>query len=456
MRATFQFTLFVLAGAFFIMADSFFNGFPIVYSDTSTYLAAGFELQTPIDRPMAYGIFLRIFSFNGLSLWFVILFQALIVSYLIFLLARQLFDEFIYLKFGLVIIILLSILSSISWTASQLMPDIFTSTALLSAFLIIAGKHSKSTEILLFILYFISVIMHMSHLILFALILTMAFFTGKYFLPDMNRKQFNRNIAILFVLTLLSIPTMGSSLSKSRHVFLMGSMAEKGILKKYLADKCNSVDYKICDYKEVLPQTLDDFVWKENSPLYKLGGWKATKPEFNKIIYGTMTEPRYISMHVRESVKATYRQLLSFKIGDGNGSFPEGTVLHGRILKFSPNDRKAYESSIQYRDVSGHLYYVNIIFSVIVVLSILISALFLMIYKNYLSKPVLFMVVLISAAILLNAWDCATFSTVADRFGSKLIWLAPLTGLMMMVMVVQKKLGKKKIKISPEINNPVR
>ena len=81
---------YILTGAIFLMLDSFYNGFPIVYSDTSTYLASGFELETPFDRPITYGLFLRIASLNGLSMWLVIFFQALILSYLIFLLAKQL------------------------------------------------------------------------------------------------------------------------------------------------------------------------------------------------------------------------------------------------------------------------------------------------------------------------------------------------------------------------------
>ena len=76
----------IVIGEFFLMFDAFYNGFPIVYSDSSTYIVSGFGLDMPMDRPLLYGILLRIFSLNGLSLWLVIFFQALIVSYLIFLL----------------------------------------------------------------------------------------------------------------------------------------------------------------------------------------------------------------------------------------------------------------------------------------------------------------------------------------------------------------------------------
>ncbi|HQP01967.1 MAG TPA: hypothetical protein PK337_06695, partial [Bacteroidia bacterium] len=80
MKDTYKFIIFVFLGTLCLMADASYNGFPIVYSDTSTYIASGLELETPFDRPITYGLFLRLFSFNGLSLWFVIFFQGLIVS----------------------------------------------------------------------------------------------------------------------------------------------------------------------------------------------------------------------------------------------------------------------------------------------------------------------------------------------------------------------------------------
>ena len=59
------------------------NGFPLWYPDTSTYLASGFELETPADRPIGYGIFIRLTSLNGASVWLVIVAQSIIIYYLL-------------------------------------------------------------------------------------------------------------------------------------------------------------------------------------------------------------------------------------------------------------------------------------------------------------------------------------------------------------------------------------
>lgn len=114
MKNTYKSLIFVFLSALFLLTDAFYNGFPIVYSDTSTYIVSGFELETPFDRPITYGLFIRLFSFNGLSLWLVIFFQAFILSYLIFLLIKRLTNEKSFLKYGLVTIIFLSFFTGVS------------------------------------------------------------------------------------------------------------------------------------------------------------------------------------------------------------------------------------------------------------------------------------------------------------------------------------------------------
>jgi hypothetical protein len=68
-----QFNLFsFIATTCLLLFDALYNGYPLIYSDTGTYLSSGFLLETPFDRPITYGIFMRISSLNGVSLWGVV------------------------------------------------------------------------------------------------------------------------------------------------------------------------------------------------------------------------------------------------------------------------------------------------------------------------------------------------------------------------------------------------
>ena len=64
-----------------LLIAALWNGYPLVYSDTSAYLASGFLLETPIDRPITYGLFMRVCSLNGFSLGLVVLAQAMLLAH---------------------------------------------------------------------------------------------------------------------------------------------------------------------------------------------------------------------------------------------------------------------------------------------------------------------------------------------------------------------------------------
>ena len=48
-----------------LLGAAIWNGYPIVYSDTSSYIISGFELETLKDRPITYGLFIRATSQIG-------------------------------------------------------------------------------------------------------------------------------------------------------------------------------------------------------------------------------------------------------------------------------------------------------------------------------------------------------------------------------------------------------
>ncbi|MBS1647491.1 MAG: hypothetical protein JST67_09145 [Bacteroidetes bacterium] len=415
--------LYVFFGALFFMLDAFINGYPIVYSDTSTYLASGFDLETPFDRPITYGLFVRLFSLNGVSLWLVVFAQAFMLSFLVFQVVKILVNNERYLKIGLYTILFLSLFTGVSWTVSQIMPDIFTSMALLCFVVILFGTHDRKTQIILYLLFFISVAMHISHLLLFFLIgATVFFFKTKWF-PKKEHSGARMKVLVAVLLMALSLITMGSALSKSKHVFFMGAMVEHGILKTYLDETCATQSYRLCRYKDSLPQKAYQFIWDEKSPFYKMGAWKETKKEFNEIILATFMNPKYLFLHIQESLKATIQQLSLFAIGDGNGCFTEGTLLYKRIQKYVPNDAKGYALSKQNKSQLGFVSFFNTLFTATLLLSVLVV--FYFFAKSRKEYPIWSIGVLFFIAIVFNAWDCGTFANAIDRLGCKMIWLLP-------------------------------
>lgn len=439
MTPKYKYLFFILFGALLLMLDAFFNGYPIVYSDTSTYLASGFELETPFDRPITYGLFVWLTSLNGLSLWGTIFFQALITSFLIMEIIHLFFKDRSEIA-GILIIAFLAFFTGLSWTISLLIPDIFTPIALLSMILILFNKSGKCKTALLYFIFLLSVSMHMSHLILFSSIVFMIIIFRKKILPVETAYKKNIRLGILFLLIGASVLTMGSALSKSRHVFFMGAMLEHGILKTFLDDNCNSKSYSLCAYKDSLPDKAYVFIWdKETSPLYKTGSWNDVKPEYNEIISATLTQPKYIKLHITASLKASADQLSKFKINDGNGIFLKGTVLHERVEKYVPNDIESYSASKQNQSRLGFTDTWNVIFSIVVVLSILILLISPQGIRSVFKTDQGNVILLVFVAVILNAWDCGTFANAIDRLGCKMIWLLPMFAAIILVKMLREK-----------------
>lgn len=429
----------MITGAFILMVDAFYNGFPIVYSDTSSYISTGFELQTAFDRPITYGLFVYAASLCGATLWFVIFFQSLILSLLIFENIRLFFKEK-FIVIGLVCVTFLSLFTGISWSASQLIADIFTSIALLTMSLLLIGQFSKTKTAGLYVLFFVSVATHISHLSLFLAILICALFLGFVFRKGVfrQRKTYLKHGALL-VLIGFTLITMSSAIAKSKHVFFMGAMVEHGITQQYLEENCDQKKYQLCIYKDSLDMQAFEFVWDEKSPLYKIGGWAAAKAEFNEIISATVTQPKYIKLHIMESAKATVQQLTMFDIGDGNGSFGEHTHVYKRIAEFIPTDLPAFENSKQSKNKLGFVHFLNPLYDWVMVISLLLFLFLVVIYRKMLTPEFRFFTSLLLSGVFLNAWSCGTFANAIDRLGCRMMWLLPFLAFLLLAQAWQAK-----------------
>ncbi len=422
-----RYYLFLFGAAISLLIPALINGYPLVYSDTATYLDSGFTFGMPYDRPITYGLFLRFASLNGVTLWTVIAFPCLILAWLIFRMFREKWQKGDPYLPALLTTILLSLFTGLSWTGSQLMPDIFTPIMFLTSLLLLTGSLTRRERILLYLLFLFSASMHLSHLTFNVAFLGILLIIREIKVLKLKPSLGIRPIVILLSLSLLAGLSGASSYSKSKHIFLMGAFVEHGIVQRYLDEKCGTMDFQLCAYKDSLPELAWQFLWDPSSPLEKLGGWKETKEEFNEIIRGTLTSPKYLALHLKESLKATAAQLVRFKIGDGNGIFLEGTTLHERMELFMPGELLAFETSRQNRGILLKSPWINRIHQGMAGLSLLYLLLvFIRIKKVPADKLFPVLVILILLGVIIHAWTCGTFANAIDRLGTKMMWFIPL------------------------------
>ena len=409
-----------------LLAPAFINGYPTLNPDDNTYLLSGFLFETPFDRPIAYGILLRLLSGNGGSLWLAVAVQGWCVAWLVIKLMVLANGNKLRPSYCLVAVLLLSLCTSLSWISSQLIPDVFTPIAGMCLALILFGRERQANLVVLYVLFTVAICTHLSHVVIFTLLLLALLLLRRFFFTY-DRLLKCRRALLALLLAGVSIATMGSALSKSKHVFAIGAMLEQGILKPYLDEHCPTENYKLCAYKDSLPKDANIFLWDEQaSPLYKTGGWAANKADYSAIFNGSITERKYILLHLQASVVSTARQALSFHIGDGVIPFTEGTTINATVRKYLPPDVRAFTLA---RQQQGRLIPYLTLPNVIIDATVAVSAVFLLIagvfYRRRMSAALKGVLSVLLLLILINVWDCATFAQVNGRYGCRVMWIIP-------------------------------
>lgn len=435
-------------GALILSIVGFFNGYPLVYSDTGTYIYSGFSTFIPRDRPIIYGLFLKYFSLFQ-SAWFVILTQNLLTAFVLFQLLKMLIEKRVYLKkayFG--IVLFLTLFSGIGWYSNQLMPDFLAPLSILSIFILLKQERFFSpTNLMLMLILIFSSITHFSHLLIGStLIAAIAFLklVIRKQLTDISCLRIFSVAAIVFSGWLI-LPTVNFMvekkfiLSKGSHVFLMAHLNDTGILKKFLDEHCTDEEFKdckICEFKDSLPVDLASFMWSKQNIVKKTGDWEGSEEEYNKIIHATLKNPKYLFLNCYKSLTYGLIQLTRNGIGQGLTAYNEGSAPYGQIKWRFPSELNNYLNSKQNKwdGVNLNFKLVNVIQLVIIIASLFILIfLFSAHAPSQLSFSTTFFLIFIVGAIVINAFITAGLNSPCERFQARVIWMLPLALIILII-----------------------
>ncbi len=415
------------------MIFALYDNYPIVTSDTGTYISSGFTLIPPADRPIFYGLFIRLTSL-GMSLWLTAFIQCFLLSYALLGLVKRLIPV-MPVRQMIALVLFTSLLTIAGWYAGQIMPDIFVSVMILCAARYLVYEEKGGSKAILLAVLLLSVITHNSNYVIITLF-GIAVFIAAIFIERV--RPYLRKTAVLFgigILAWLSLCTSnylggkGFVTSTSGHVFIMGKLAESGVLKTYLDKACPTRNYRICAYKDSIPAAAWQFHWDANSPLQMAGGWEVNKDEYNTIIRDIFSRPKYWGFIMYKGAEATARQMVLTNI-DASYALPwmvfdEETSPYKNILQYYPHEINEFKLSRQNTKAYNIGLY-NAVFAGVIVISILMVLLILPLR----SKEMLLLYVIIGVLILLNALTTATLSSVNERLNSRVIWLLPMLNIL--------------------------
>jgi hypothetical protein len=441
-------TFILLTGTLILSLIGLYNGYPLVYSDTGTYIYSGFDKFIPMDRPVSYGLFLWFFSFEY-SAWFVIIFQNLITAFVIY--------EFLKIfpvkkkssdRIFLVILLFLTLFTGIGWYSNQLMPDFFAPLIVFIIFTLIAGKQiSVYSFISLSVILVFALTTHFSHLLIGSVLVILVVISRLIFRKILKEISFRRIFLISafvfsgwFVLPLINyFVEKQFILSKGSHVFLMAHLDDTGILKKFLNEYCGDEQYKdckLCRYKDSLPPDLASFIWSSGI-VENTGGWVNSKEEYKKIISATIKKPKYLALNIYRSVTYGFVQLTRNEIGQGLSAYNEGSAPYGQIHWRFNNELNNYLTSRQnlWNGVTLKMNSLNFVFLILLFISLFFALLLftskLIMQINFYTLAFLFFGLM---AIVVNSFVTAGLNSPCERFQARVVWILPLSIILIVLL----------------------
>ncbi|MEM6398396.1 MAG: hypothetical protein AAF741_18750 [Bacteroidota bacterium] len=420
--------LILLSGSLILGYWAFVNHFPLVFSDTGTYLSSGFTNDFPADRPIFYGWFIRHLSLED-SLYIPVFVQCIMLAYCL---------KMWVVAFGhksnqnlqfLILITILTVFTGASVQTSQLIPDVFTPILLLSAGLLLTNASiGKWRYLTMCIFFLLSLLMHNSHSLIIWLVLlglttiNLVRFWGGY------EHYFNRSWLIIAGLTISShiiIPStsyalgFGYNSSRARHVIIMNRLVKFGIMEDYLNDVCAEKDYKFCAYKDAIPRS--NFMWDhENSPLYLTGGWEANEEEYNTITNDILKRSKYYPKLFFRALESSGHQFFSYKIGDTAGPYLEKSSPHSMIKYFFPELERFY---FRAKQQEGNLDFVatNRYHHILILTSLTLCFFFLFRQRTKWVNRNLLEIILIF--LIANAAVCGALVGAFDRYQCRVVFV---------------------------------
>ena len=421
------------AGASLLLWPALWNGYPIVFDDTGTYLSQAVHRYLGWDRPIFYSLFLFPLHLT-LTTWPDIVAQACLAVVTLHLVQRVLLPS--TSPWWLVVLVMvLSATTALPWFASQLMPDLFTALLVLALSLAMFTPHRLSPGERLYLVLFsaFAIAAQQSSLALSCAVLLVLTPLRRWLgaAAPLRRGGLAALAAppLLALAALISVNLAGfhrASPFPFGNVFLLARVIYDGPGMDVLRRDCPVPGWDLCRYLNDFPASSDQFLWQSDSPVVRAGGHKRISDEADAIIAAALHAEPGTELHAW--LRNGLSQLAMFDSGDELHACP-ATVTPWINRDFPSWERTAYAAA---RQTNGHLAVPGWLQAThritgwiglggcVVVLGVGIRR----------RHPAAGFAAAVLLAMLLNALIAGGLSAPHHRYGSRVVLLAPLVTLL--------------------------
>jgi hypothetical protein len=256
----------IVTASLLLPAD--YNGFPLVFPDTSTYLRVAFGHVWTLDRSGFYGLALKPASLidPSLGLWLALVVQCAVVATILTSVTFQLVRGWIA---PVLICLALCLLTTLPWHAAQLMPDAFTGVLILLAWLLASNHVSDHGLPLMWIGAAALMLAHYTHLVIFPAAVVAALIVRA--VSGTGLLSIKRNILalILCLSTAVAAQVSANGLMFNRWTvapmgsyFLFARLHQDGLVADWMTKHCgNDASPELCALRDQLPHNSQILLW---------------------------------------------------------------------------------------------------------------------------------------------------------------------------------------------------
>jgi hypothetical protein len=342
----------ILACQPWLLWPALWNGYPLLFSDSGTYISQIVERHLGWDRPPFYALAVMLISLR-LSLWPVVLAQGLLTGWVLHLLGRALWPGAWAWSLP-VLAAVLGLVTALPWVTAEIMPDFLTALMAVALWLLLVrpeGLRRVESWGLVFLVAGAIACHQANWPIAAPLGVGLA----------LVRRQFGAQAALTrgMALQLLAGPALGIgalvganlighgrlALSPYGDVFLLARLVGDGPARLALARDCPEAGWRLCRFRTALSATADDFLWRADSPLYAAGGPKRLAPEAGQIVRASLREAPGMAM--RAAASNAFRQFATFGTAPRDELEPWPLTAGRAVANDLPLDRRAFAAARQ-------------------------------------------------------------------------------------------------------------
>lgn len=435
----------VLAAALLMTWPALYNGYPLLYPDSMSYLEDGRRVARALLlrefspyygwRSFIYGMAILPFHWN-VAIWPVVGVHAVLTAYVLWLVVRSLLPQRT-LPAYFASVVMLSVLTGLPWFVGFIMPDILGPLLYLCVYLIVywwdALTRSERTAIGLVAWW--AAASHSTHLLLLGglCVLVVPLLILQGYRSDHCVRALSRMLVIAFGAAAANIAVHAylygnPSLTGHRPPILMTRLIADGPARWYLQEHCGQMEVLICDHVQDLPDNVTDFLWApnaiwRNAPLQQQD---RLRREEMPVVLGTI---RAYPWEVLSTAAAhSWRQLGTFGLWNYD---PNPWILEV-MDSVLPGARASYLESRQAHRALHEDFFTLVQDWTVKISAVVIAVCFLFLRRIW-SRQLAGLATFIAFVVISNAVITGTLSNVEDRYQGRVVWLVPLLASMLVI-----------------------